>query len=471
MFWESDGYTVLIHTKKQKPISERGKHMNTENSTPSNDDLEDPDKLDRLGEKKMNPNDRDDESDASEESAPQETYAFRWSSEDMAQEDMEMSKKPREKKSNVFLAVSCLILAAAILVSAILTSMPKLSAHGSGTISGGYTERVVYVNGSGDAEEALAVEAAVAKMLPSTVTIIVTTSRGGSGVGSGVILSSDGYIVTNHHVVDGKDTITVRLYGGKRYAAQLIASDPLSDLALLKIAAVDLTPAEWGDSATLLVGETVMAIGTPTGLSYSETVTRGIVSCQGRPVKYKKEDGTLNYTLLMVQTDASVNPGNSGGALLNRNGQVVGIVANKTVFYDNGTAYYADGMGLAIPSNAAKTILDALKNGTTPDRSAFLIPAARLGISGQNVSRETGHTVTGVLVTGHNGAAFDASAKLLEGDIIIRVDGMRIASIAETLTLLEDYAPGTAVTITVVRNGAEMNVEVILGSDALLSDS
>ena len=488
MFQESDGYTVLIRAEKQRTISERGKHMNTENNMPSseipsseNPSIENLSNEDLLKEDLSNEHllkepipkedlhteEHENEADAPESSEP---YAFDRPCEEAPQEDnAEPERRLRARKPSVFLSISCLILAASILISAILTSMPQASVAGGTTISGGVAERVVYVNGSGDAEEALAVEAAVAKMLPSTVTILVSTARG-SGVGSGVILTSDGYIATNHHVVDGKDTIAVRLYGGKRYIAVLVASDPISDLALLKINATGLTPAEWGDSSTLLVGETVMAIGTPTGLAYSETVTRGIISCQSRPVKHKKDDGTLDYTLLMVQTDASVNPGNSGGALIDRNGQVIGIVANKTVFYENGTAYYADGMGLAIPSNAAKAILDALKNGEQIDRSAFLIPAARLGISGQNVSRETGYAATGVLVTGHNGSAYDASRKLEEGDVIVRMDSMRVTSIAEVLTLLEDYAPGTAITITVVRNGMEMQVDVILGSDALLTD-
>ena len=403
------------------------------------------------------------------ETPPQEpaVYAFRWDYKQQY-EEQEKRKKTLRVRAGLFYT---LILVTVFAVAFALLSVVLLIGNRRGFLGAGgkilaTTERVVYVNGDGDAEEELAVEAAVAKMLPSTVSILVSTGNG-SGVGSGIVLSADGYIATNHHVIDGKGTVQVQLYGGERYSAEVIGSDRISDLALLKIDAEGLTPATFGDSDELLVGETVMAIGTPTGIGYSETVTRGIISCKTRAVKVYNASGSLEHTLLMVQTDASVNPGNSGGPLIDRKGEVVGVVANKTVFYDNGSAYYADGMGLAIPARAAKQILDDLKNGKEPDRSVFLIEAARLGISGQNVTEQGGYDATGVLVTGYSGSAFDACNVLLVDDILVGVDGTRVSTIMEILSILEGYRPGTAVTLTVVRGGSEITVELVLGSNEL----
>ena len=396
-------------------------------------------------------------------------YAFHWDYRSQNEADRRADRTVRVHAGlfyglivGAIFAVMLLLLTVVLLVG---NGMPKI--FGSGTVSG-LTERVVYVNGDGDAEEELACEAAIAKMLPSTVSIIVSTGTG-SGVGSGIVLSEDGYIATNHHVVDGKTSLTVRLYGGERYEATLVGSDARSDLAVLKIDATGLTPATFGDSSKLLVGETVMAIGTPTGISYSETVTRGIVSCAARGVKVYNASGTLDHTLLMVQTDASVNPGNSGGPLIDRKGEVVGIIANKTVFYENGSAYFADGMGLAIPSSAAKGILDALIRGEEPDRSGFLIKAARLGIGGKNVVAGDEYDVTGVAVTQINGAGFDAANKLIVGDVITELEGVEIKSVGKVVEILENYIPGATVHVKFYRSGVEMSADIILGSDDLSS--
>lgn len=337
---------------------------------------------------------------------------------------------------------------------------------GGGSVAG-LTERVVYVKGDGDTEEALAVEAAVAKMLPSSVSIHVSRLAG-VGVGSGVVLSEDGYIATNHHVIDDATSISVRLYGGTRYSATVIAADETADLAVLKIEATGLTPATFADSDALVVGETVMAIGAPTGISYSETVTRGIVSSAGRAVQVYNEEGTHEYTLVMVQTDASVNPGNSGGPLINRNGEVIGIVTNKVVFYEEGATVFADGMGLAIPANAAKAILEDLKAQRQPDYDGFYYPAARLGISGKNVSESGFYMRTGILVTEFTSPRFDAAEKLKKNDIILSIDGSRTENIQTMQMILEEYLAGATVRLTVFRKGAEITVDVVLGSDELV---
>lgn len=395
-------------------------------------------------------------------------YAYRWDYTTQYERNRKEEKTLRVRAGvfyGMIVATVFLVLLALLAVVLMVGNGRPIFLGGGGTISG-LAERVVYVNGAGDAEEELACEAAIAKMLPSTVSIMVTSDTG-RGVGSGIVFSADGYIATNHHVIDGDGSITVYLYNGERYSATVVGSDVASDLAVLKIDAEGLTPAVFGDSSALIVGETVMAIGTPTGISYSATVTRGIVSCALRGVKHYNESGSLSHTVLMVQTDAGVNPGNSGGPLIDRSGEVVGIIANKPIFYENGIPYFADGMGLAIPSSAAKAILEDLIAGREPDRSGLIIQAARLGIGGKNVSKDSGAAADGVEITQINGALFDAAKKLAVGDIITEIEGVRITGVATILTVLEDYIPGSTVRITFVRNGTEMTAEVILGSDEL----
>lgn len=397
-----------------------------------------------------------------------DTYAFRWDCR--PRHALETSaERSREARGGLLvgLIVSTVVVAllaifALLLAAGSYRALARLT-DSVGMGSGSYFERVVYVSAGNDNEEELAVEVAVARVLPSTVSILVEKEEGGSAVGSGVIYSRDGVILTNHHVVKNASIVKVRLYGGKEYTAELIEKDEQSDLALLKIEATDLIPAVFGDAKELLVGETVMAIGTPTGISYAESVSRGIISSVRRSVKIYDSSGRLAYTLLMVQTDASVNPGNSGGALLNRSGEVIGIVTNKTMFYDNGTAYYADGMGLAIPIDAAVTIAEDLLNGRAPDRSEFYVPASRLGVSGQyDASRG------GVVVKGFTSTRFDSYLKLRIGDVIVAVNGKALTDINGLLKAIEDYAPGTMVRLSVLRGQERILVDVILGSDTLM---
>ncbi len=393
------------------------------------------------------------------------TYAFEW--DHRTQHERETAEQKRTNRRNglyaglIIVAVFSLLIAVLAILLAI-GSYRALARYEGGSGGGGFFERVVYVSAGDDNEEELAVEAAVARVLPSTASILVSKENGGSGVGSGVVYSKDGLILTNCHVVSGASSVRVRLYGGAEYAATVVGKDEQSDLALLKIEAENLTPATFGASEDLLVGETVMTIGTPTGISFSESVSRGIVSSVRRAVKIYDNTGRLQHTLLMVQTDASVNPGNSGGALLDRKGEVVGIVSNKTVFYDNGTAYYADGMGLAIPSEAAVSIAEDLRVGKAPDRSAFTIPASRLGITGQYDV-----TLGGIVVKDFTSDRFDASRKLLVGDVITAVNGKALSDIDGLLRAIEDYAPGATVRLTVKRDGKTVSVDLILGSDAL----
>ena len=400
------------------------------------------------------------------------TYAFRWDYSEQKRQD-----GIRRRQKTVMSVLSYTLVVMGIFACAFLMLSSALSIGGTGgtTVGGGsggesaptidqtYGDHIIFVGDGSTAGEDATLESAAAKALPSAVGILVSDGKTGSGVGSGFIYTADGYIVTNHHVIDGMTSIVVQIYGGKRYPATVVGTDELSDLAVLKIDATGLIPATLGQSKDLMVAESVLAIGSPIGINYTESVSRGIVSSRRRAVKVYDDSGKLQYTLMMIQIDNAVNPGNSGGPLVNRKGEVVGVVSKKVV-YSN---IYADGMGLVIPIDEGKGIIDALIAKQAVDRSNYLIPAARLGISGENVKKESGYAADGVRVTAFTSDRFDAAAKLAMGDLIVAIEGISTTTVTEILRMLEDYAPGTTVEISVVRNGQVITLPVTLGSDAL----
>lgn len=402
-------------------------------------------------------------------------YAFRWDYGEQRRQD-----GIRGRRKSLMAVLSYTLLVTGIFACALLLLSATLSIGGSNagglgnaggsdnsstpTIDQTYGDHIIFVGDGSTEGEDMTLEAAAAKALPSAVGIIVSDGKTGSGVGSGFIYTADGYIVTNHHVIDGMTSIVVQLYGGKRYPARVVGTDELSDLAVLKIDATGLIPATLGKSQELLIAESVLAIGSPIGINYAESVSRGIVSSRRRAVKVHDDAGKLQYTLMMIQIDAAVNPGNSGGPLVNRKGEVVGVVSKKVV-YSN---IYADGMGLVIPIDEGKAIIDALIAGTAVDRSTYLIPASRLGISGENVKKKDGYAADGVRITAFSGSRFDSSKKLAVGDLIVAIEGVSTTTVTEILRFIEDYAPGTTVEISVVRDGAVITVPVTLGSDALV---
>ena len=190
--------------------------------------------------------------------------------------------------------------------------------------------------------------AIVAAAKPSVVTITTSTGRAG-GVGSGVILTSDGLILTNDHVVAGSSSLSVQLLDGRSLPATVVAEDAATDLAVIKVAATGLTPAKLGSSSAVQVGETVLAIGSPLG-TYTDTVTRGIVSGTDREITVRSETtGRPVHLSHLIQTDAAINPGNSGGPLIDEAGNVIAIATASSAD--------AQGLGFAIPIDAAKTII------------------------------------------------------------------------------------------------------------------
>jgi serine protease Do len=265
-------------------------------------------------------------------------------------------------------------------------------------------------------------------------------------MGSGIIYSADGYIVTNEHVVDNADDIKVNLSDGRTFEAKIKGVDKKSDLAVLKIDAKGLPAARLGDSDKLQVGEIVIAIGSPFGLN--ETVTTGIVSAKGR---YGM--GIEDYENF-IQTDAAINPGNSGGPLLNLDGEVIGI--NTAIFSRSG-AY--QGVGFAIPVNMVKNVA-----GQLIDKGE--VTRGWLGVSIQNVTPELAkqfdiaEDAKGVVVSDVYDATPAAQAGLKPGDVVVAYNGQKIENVNELRQHVADTAPGTTAKLKVLRGGKEMDLAV-----------
>ncbi len=270
-----------------------------------------------------------------------------------------------------------------------------------------------------------------------------------SSLGSGFIISEDGYIVTNNHVVENADKVFVSLQGKSGEAdsleAAIIGTDPETDLALLKVETKTKLPVlKFGDSDAAEVGEWVLAIGNPFGLGH--TVTAGIISAKGRDIQVGPFDS-------FIQTDTSINPGNSGGPLINMQGEVIGI---NTAILASG-----QGLGFSIPSSQAERIIETLKSGKTVERGW-------LGVSIQDIDENTQKALglkdkTGALVSGIMDDTPAQKAGLKAGDVIIRVDNSPISNSSDLLKNIAANTPDTKVKLTIIREGKERTVTVTLG--------
>lgn len=271
-----------------------------------------------------------------------------------------------------------------------------------------------------------------------------------SGTGSGVIYRPDGYIVTNHHVIEGAKEIIVQLSDGRELTAKLLGSDSVTDLAVIKVDAKNLPAVEFGDSDTLMVGEPAIAIGNPLGLELRGTVTAGVVSALNRTVKIGDSDVPL------IQTDAAINPGNSGGALVNADGEVIGINSRKVA------AGGVEGLGFSIPSNIVKTVIkDLEKNGvvTRPYLGVYLMDKEAL-----EQSRFEYDLQGGILVYKIAPNSPIAKAGVKPMDIITKINGEKVSRASELRSKLFSHKVGDTVTLTVLIRGEEKNISVVLGS-------
>lgn len=272
------------------------------------------------------------------------------------------------------------------------------------------------------------------------------------GYGSGVIISSDGYIVTNNHVIDNSDEVEVTLNDKRQFKAKLVGTDPATDIALLKIEEADLPIIKFGDSDQLLVGEWVLAVGNPFMLN--STVTAGIVSAKARSIRLLGNNQQLGIESF-IQTDAAVNPGNSGGALVNTNGELVGI--NTAIFSQTGN--YA-GYSFAVPSSIVSKVVTDLKQYGTVQRAVLGIAISDINAE---LAKEKKLGVTeGIYVGGVNDGSAAAIAGIKEGDVITAINSVKVKTVAQLQEQVNRYRPGDKIQVTILRNGNSENISVTL---------
>lgn len=267
------------------------------------------------------------------------------------------------------------------------------------------------------------------------------------GSGSGVIISQDGYIVTNNHVIAGAERLVVHVADGREFEGQLVGADPDTDLAVVKVNAVNLPVAALGDSNQLKVGELVVAIGNPLGYELARSVTVGVVSAKERSITIQDRKFKL------IQTDAAINPGNSGGALVNNQGYVIGINTVKLVVEG------VEGIGFAIPISDAKPIIDELI-------SRGYISRPSLGIWGAAIDETTAkanNLPQGIYIREIIMGGAAQKAGIQEEDIITSINGAKVNSFDDLSNVLKQYKPGDKVTLMIYRKGKNIEISLALG--------
>ncbi len=287
------------------------------------------------------------------------------------------------------------------------------------------------------------------KCAPSVVGIKAGVSSVSEYWGTGIIFGEDGYIVTNYHIIDGAQVAAVVTYDETEYEAKLVGYDSDSDLAVLKIDATGLTPAQFGDSSALQVGEAVAAIGNPLGEQFRGTLTDGIISAIDRSVEYE------GHTMTLLQTNAAINEGNSGGPLINMYGQVVGITNMKMVSYCSNI----EGIGFAIPSQSVKTIVDELlARGYVTGRPAL---GVTVGAMPAGVAEEY-DIPEGLYISGVEEGSDAWAQGVRVGDILTHVNGQEVTTTDEVAAIKDGFQVGDSLTLTIYRDGSTFDVEVML---------
>ena len=351
-------------------------------------------------------------------------------------------------------AAACLLFAGGAVATYFVTGSSQTDSSASASTDSGSTPTMQINSKPSDSSpsssDGMSGEDIYKKVSPSVVSVISTTSEG-QGSGSGVIMSKDGYIITNNHVVEGAQSVSVQLSDSSSLDATIVGTDEQTDLAVIKVSSsADLTAAEFGDSDELQPGEYAYAIGSPGGVQFANTITGGRISAINR-------DLTVNDRVMsLIQTDASINNGNSGGALINEYGQVVGITSAKLSGNAFGSAT-VEGMGFAIPINTAKDIVDEIiQNGYVSGRPS-------IGITGQNVESADGK-VSGVQVYSIDSRAKAAGEGLQVGDVITAVDGTPTPDMDKVNELKQDKKAGDKQTLSVYRisTGKTLNITITL---------
>lgn len=389
--------------------------------------------------------------------APNGTYSY-----SSPQQPPRPPKKPKEKKKFGIGAV-CALLVAAIILSTGLgiggsymlfgrngTSGGSQSPTGGSTVIYESTDPKVDTSSVAGSTDTAKVVAAVENSVVEITTETVTTSTFfgqyvTQGAGSGVVVSADGYIVTNNHVVDGATNIKVTLANKTTYDATVVGTDEKTDIAVVKINATGLTPAVFGDSSQIVVGQDVVVIGNPLG-SLGGSVTKGIVSALDRQVTIE------NQTMTLLQIDAAVNPGNSGGGAFDANGNLIGIVNAKS------TGSNIDNLGFAIPVNTAKTVInDIIQYGYVTGRISTGFEPIDLTDRATAISYRVSRT--GIYVY----KVTDATSQFRSGDLLVSMDGTVISSMSDYNSVVDAHKIGDTIDVTIIRNGEQKTVSLTFG--------
>ena len=309
-------------------------------------------------------------------------------------------------------------------------------------------------------EDTTVANAVAAKALPSVATVYCTYANG-EGMGSGVIYDTEGNIITNNHVIENAESITVTI-NGKSYSASLVGTDPSSDVAVVKadLQGDSVTPMEVGNSDDLQVGDWVMSVGSPFGLENS--VSQGIVSALSRNTLLENSEGNTLYTNL-IQTDATINPGNSGGALVDAEGKLVGICT----LFSSDTESFA-GIGYAIPGNYATEIADKIIAGETVTHA--YIGLTMQTVNAQNAFRNNLSVDQGAYVVEVAEGGPAAAAGIQVGDVITKIGDESISSADAAILAVRSHSEGETVPVTVMRADQELTLDVTLGSDEALQE-
>ncbi len=272
------------------------------------------------------------------------------------------------------------------------------------------------------------------------------------GAGSGVVISSDGYIATNNHVIDGANKITVRLTSGEEYEAKLVGTDPQTDVAVIKVEGAKLQPVTYGDSDSLAVGDTAIAIGNPLG-RLGGTVTNGIISALNREIQLENQKMTL------LQTNAAINPGNSGGGLFNDQGQLIGLVVAKSGGSSSGTSI--EGLGFAIPVNVVKEVVKSIMDvGYVQGRPVLGVSVVE--IDSAQKAYQYGVNQLGLYIGKLTEGTKAEKSGLKVGDCIVAVGDTQITSMADLKQILQQHKVGETVTVIVSREGKLVTLHVEL---------
>lgn len=361
-----------------------------------------------------------------------------------------MNLGPIKNKRNVLILSGCFLLAAVGGFGGTMVALHLNGGTGKTVLYQSVTNSSSSESSSDSETTSLSIKEVASATADSVVEITTETVSTNSffpqavtsGAGSGVILSTDGYIVTNNHVIEDANKVTVTTTDGTSYEATLIGTDSTTDLAVIKIDAEGLTPAVMGSSSELEVGDTVVAIGNPLG-ELGGTVTDGIISALDREITI--DDQTMH----LLQTNASINPGNSGGGLFNDQGELIGIVNAKSSGED------IEGLGFAIPIDRAKDIISSLiENGYVKGRAA-------LGVSLQE-STSIQNTAQVYIVAVEEGQAAD-KAGLQVGDQILKIDDTEVEGIDDVKSTISAHSAGDTITITILRKSETQEIQVTLG--------